>query len=192
MGSRVPWRTAPRWPSLIAVTLVLTACGRADTVDETTPTSPTTLAAAAVTQPPSTASQGVPAPELAGTKWNVTSYSQGAGIITNVWKTELTIAFAADGTVSGSTGCNDYQGTWEVEGAYDEFVEGVYDANDGQAIRLSGLIWTEIACEDEAIVEQEEEHIDLLRRAGRWVIRYENFNLRSSDGEFLFEAEPLP
>ncbi len=189
MGSRVPWRTAPRW--LIAVTLILTACGGADAVDETTPTSPTTLTAA-VTAPPSTAAQGVPVPELAGTKWNVTNYSQGVGIITNVWKTEITIAFAADGTVSGSTGCNDYQGSWEAEGGYDEFVEGVYDANDGQVIRLSGLTWTEIACDDEAIVEQEEEHIDLLQRAGRWVIIRGDFNLRSSDGEFLFEAEPLP
>ncbi len=190
MGSRMPWRNIPRWPSLIAVTLILTACGGADAVDETTPTSPTTLAAA-VTAPPSTAAQSVPAPELAGTKWNVTNYSRGAGIITNVWKTEITIAFRADGTVSGSTGCNEYQGTWETEGAYDEFESGVPDANDGQVMRLSGLTWTEIACEDEAIVEQEEEHIDLLRRAGRWVIIRGDFNLRSSDGEFLFEAEPL-
>ncbi len=187
----MPWRNIPRWPSLIAVTLILTACGGADAVDETTPTSPTTLAVA-VTAPPSTAAQGVPVPELAGTKWNVTNYSQGAGIITNVWKTEITIAFAADGTVSGSTGCNGYQGTWEVEGGYDEFVDGVYDANDGQVIRLSGLTWTEIACDGEAIVEQEEEHINLLQRAGRWVIIRGDFNLRSSDGEFLFEAEPLP
>lgn len=185
MGSR------KRGVTVIAVTLILTACGGADTVDEPTPTPPTTVAAA-VTAPPSTASQGVPAPQLAGTKWNVTDYSQGAGIITNVWKTEITIAFGADGTVSGSTGCNDYQGTWETEGAYDEFVEGVRDANDGQVMRLSGLTWTEIACEDEAIVEQEEEHIDLLQRAGRWVIIRGDFNLRSSDGEFLFEAEPLP
>ena len=191
MVSRRPWRTTPRWLGLvIAVALILAACGGADIVDEPKATPPTTLAAAA-TAPPSTAPQGAPAPELAGTIWNVTDYSQGTGTITNVWKTEITIAFAANGTVSGSTGCNDYQGTWETEGAYDEFEEGVPDANDGQVIKLSGLTWTEIACEDEAIMEQEEEHIDLLRRAGRWVIRYENLNLRSSDGEFLFEAEPL-
>jgi heat shock protein HslJ len=68
----------------------------------------------------------------------------------------------------------------------------VRDVNDGQVMRLNGLTWTEIACEDEAIVEQEEEHIDLLRRAGRWVIIRGDFNVRTSDGEFLFEAEPLP
>ena len=137
-----------------------------------------------------TAPEGVPAPDLADTSWRVTDYSQGNGIITNVWLTEVTIEFAGDGTVSGSGGCNEYQGTWEADGAYDEFVEGVPDANDGQVMTLIDLICTEVACEDKRIMEQEEEFIALLQRAGRWVVRCGNFNLRSSDGDFLFEAEP--
>lgn len=178
--------------SMMAVTLILAACGGADTVDEPTAT-PAPTVAAAVTAPPSTASQNaVPAPELAGTEWNVTNYILASGAFTNVWKTEITIAFAADGTVSGTTGCNDYQGTWETEGPYDEFESGVPDVNDGQVIRLNGLTWTEIACEDEAIMEQEEEHIDMLQQAGRWVIIRGDFHLRNSDGQLLFEAEPLP
>jgi hypothetical protein len=66
MGSR------KRGVSVIAVTLILGACGGADTVDEPTTTPPPTVAAA-VTAPPSTASQDVPAPQLAGTNWNVTN-----------------------------------------------------------------------------------------------------------------------
>ena len=181
-----------RWVSVIAVTLILAACGGADTVAEPTKTPPPTVADA-VTPPPSAATQNaVPAPELAGTEWNVTNYVLASGAFTNVWKTEITIAFAADGTVSGTTGCNAYQGTWETEGAYDEFESGVPDANDGQVMRLVGLTWTEIACDDEDIMEQEEEHIVMLQQAGRWVIIRGDFHLRNSDGEFLFEAEPLP
>ncbi len=181
-----------RWVSVIAVTITLAACGEAATSDEPTTTA-APAAVAAVTAPPSTATQNaVPAPELAGTDWNVTNYILPSGSFTNVWKTEITIAFAADGTVSGTTGCNDYQGTWETEGAYDEFESGVPDVNDGQVIMLNELTWTEIACEDEAVMEQEEEHIDLLLQAGRWVIIRESFHLRNSEGQFLFEAEPLP
>jgi len=183
--------TFPRWTCLFAATLVLTACGGADTVDEPDLATPTSAPAPdAAPRPATTAPEGAPAPELADTSWMVTDYSQGNGIITNVWLTEVTIAFAGDGTVSGSGGCNEYQGTWMAEGTYDEFVEGVRDTNDGQVMTLTDLIWTEVACEDERIMEQEEEFIALLQRAGRWVIRYGNFNLRSSDGNFLFEAEP--
>lgn len=183
--------TFPRWTSLIAATLLLTACGGANKVDE--PDTATQTSAPSIDtapQPSTTAPEGVPAPELAGTSWRVTDYRQGPGIITNVWLAEVTIAFVGDGTVSGSGGCNEYQGTWEAEGTYDEFVEGVRDANDGQVMTLTDLIWTEVACEDERIMEQQEEFFALLQRAGRWVIRYGNFNLRSSDGNFLFEAEP--
>jgi len=183
--------TFPRWTSLVAATLLLTACGGADTIDEPD-TATQTLAPStdAAPQLATTAPEGVPAPDLADTSWRVTDYSQGNGIITNVWLTEVTIEFAGDGTVSGSGGCNEYQGAWKADGAYDEFVEGVPDANDGQVMTLTDLIWTEVACGDELIMEQEEEFIALLQRAGRWVIRYGNFNLRSSDGNFLFEAEP--
>jgi len=131
----------------------------------------------------------VEAPELGGTSWKVTDYSQASGTITNVWKTEVTISFAADGTVSGSAGCNDYEATWMVSGAYDEFESGVPDRNDGQELILDSLAWTEVACEDEAIMEQEAEILDLLQRGSRWVLIRGNFHLRDAEGAFLFEAE---
>lgn len=173
--------------------LVLAACGGSETVSPTTestdvPTSPpeSTAPDATTTEPVA----GVVGPELGGTAWNVTDYRLPDGAITNVWKTDVTIAFAADGTVSGSAGCNDYQGTWDVSGGWDEFESGVPDRNDGQELTLDSLSWTETACEDEAIMEQETEILDLLQMAGRWVLIRGNFNLRDAEGTFLFEAEP--
>lgn len=180
----------------LALLLVLVmACGGSPSVESTTstvaqstPAVETTAAAATTTTEPA---ETVDAPELAGTSWNVTDYSQGPGRITNVWKTSVTISFAADGTVSGSAGCNTYGGTWEVSGLYDQFESGVPDPNDGQVLSLTDLSWTEMACQDEAIMEQEAEILDLIQRGGRWVLRRGNFNLRTADGEFLFEAEPV-
>jgi len=146
-------------------------------------TAPSTTAA-------SEPAQTVAAPELGSTDWNVTLYSQVGGTMTNVWKTEVTISFAADGTVSGSAGCNGYQATWQVSGVYNEFESGVRDPDDGQELILGPLSWTEMACEDEAIMEQETEILDLLQRGGRWVLIRGNFNLRDAEGAFLFEAEP--
>ncbi len=174
---------------IIALVTLVSACGGSDTV------APTTQAAAQSSESTTTTSasepaQTIDAPELGGTTWNVTDYSQGSGTITNVWKSEVTISFAADGTVSGSAGCNDYQATWTVSGAYDEFESGVPDPDDGQELVLDSLSWTEVACDDAAIMEQEAEILDLLQRGRRWVLIRGSFNLRDAEGAFLFEAEP--
>jgi heat shock protein HslJ len=132
--------------------------------------------------------QSVDAPELGGTSWNVANYTLPSGAFTNVWKTDVTISFAADGTLSGSAGCNDFQATWTVSGPYDEFESGVPDPNDGQKLILESLTWTEIACDDESIMEQEAEILDLLQRGARWVLIRESLHLRDADGAFLFEA----
>jgi heat shock protein HslJ len=171
-----------------AVVILVAACGGSS--DVTT----TTLGAqpSAVPPPSTTATsepaQTVDAPELGGTSWNVTNYVLPSGSFTNVWLTDVTISFAADGTLSGSAGCNDYQATWAVSGPYDEFESGVPDGNDGQTLNLESLSWTEVVCENESIMEQEAEILDLLQRGARWVLIRESFHLRDADGAFLFEA----
>ena len=187
-----------RVAAVSVLALVLTACGDSALVEPTTATSQpsgltsgTTVAPATTAAPATTSTQaGTPAPELAGTSWNVTEYRLPGGSITNVWKTEVTIAFHADRTFSGSSGCNTYGGEWDVAGGWDEFEDGVRDANDGQELVLTNLAWTEMACEDAAIMEQETEILDLLQNAGRWVLIRGSFHLRDAAGSFLFEAEP--
>ena len=174
------------------VAVIVASCGDGASSDPTV--APTTAAdvADAGTQPGTTSppAQAVDAPELGGTSWMVVEYSQGGGIITNVWKTEVTIAFAGDGTFSGSAGCNQYQGTWSVSGGYDEFTSGQPDVNDGQEMLLADLTWAETVCDDDAIMEQEAEVLDLLQNAGRWVLIRDEFHLRSTEGAHLFNAEP--
>lgn len=183
-----------RFPVLtIALVLLATACSNSDTGSPTTePTAVVSGSAPPVAQVTTTLAsdgeQGVDAPELGGTNWNVTNYRLESGSITNVWLTDVTISFAADGTVSGTAGCNDYEATWTVSGAYDEFESGVPDPNDGQDLVFDSLSWTEAVC-DEAIMEQEAEILDLLQRGGRWVLIRDSFNLRDPEGVFLFEAE---
>jgi heat shock protein HslJ len=181
---------------IIALVIMASACGDSDTVAPTTEPTGQSPESAPSTAPVDTTAAPEPAqpadaPELGGTSWNVTNYSQATGTFTNVWKTEVTISFAADGAVSGSAGCNDYQATWTVSGAYDEFKSGVPDSGDGQELILDSLSWTEVACDDEAIMEQEAEILDLLQRGRRWVLIRDNFNLRDAEGAFLFEAEPV-
>jgi len=179
---------------LIAIlAVVLSACANADTVAQTDDLIAQSSLSTASTSPSGTttsagSAQTVDAPELGGTSWNLTDYTTESGSRTNVWKTKVTISFAADGTVSGSAGCNDYQATWTVSGAYDEFESGVPDPNDGQELVLEGLSWSAVACEDEAIMEQEAEILDLLQRGARWVLIRGTFNLRDAEGAFLFNA----
>jgi heat shock protein HslJ len=65
----------------------------------------------------------------------------------------------------------------------------VPDPNDGQQLILDSLAWTEMACEDDSIMEQEAEILDLLLQGERWVLIREDFHLRDADGGYLFEAE---
>lgn len=178
--------------SLTLVMLLLASCGdTADDSADTTLAPTTTTTATTTTLPPTTTepAASVEAPELADTSWNVIDYRLPDGTITNVWKTDVTISFSADGTVSGSAGCNVYEGTWSVSGAWDAFESGVPDSNDGQELILDSLSWTEMACEDDAVMEQETEFLDLLQDAGRWVLVRGEFNLRDAEGGFLFNAE---
>jgi heat shock protein HslJ len=180
--------------SLTLVVLLLASCGdTADDSADTTLAQATTTTAATTTLPPTTTepAASVEAPELADTSWNVIGYRLPDGTITNVWKTDVAISFSADGAVAGSAGCNVYEGTWSVSGAWDAFESGVPDSNDGQELILDSLSWTEMACEDDAVMEQEAEFLDLLQDAGRWVLIRGEFNLRDAEGGFLFNAEPV-
>jgi len=54
---------------------------------------------------------------LAGTSWRVTGYNNGReAVVSVIAGTSVTMAFSADGRVSGSAGCNRYTATYTSEG----------------------------------------------------------------------------
>ena len=130
--------------------------------------------------------QGVDAPDLGGTSWLVGDYRSSDVGFTNTWIVDVTISFSADGTVSGSAGCNTYEGTWTASGPYGE--SGPSDGMEGQELVFDPLTWTEIACEDQRVVSQEEEILAILQNTGRWVVRDGELTLLDSEGKFLADA----
>lgn len=177
---------------IIGFALVVTACGgddaEPDTTNagnvETTAASPTTTAAPDTT----VAEPSGDAPELTGTSWVLVFYNLPDGSLTNPWPgSEITAKFDGDGTVSGSTGCNEYSAAYTVSGPYDPFDEGVRDENDGQVIAMGPPEVTERACENESWMIQEGEFLDNLKGADHWLIARGNLLLRSADTFLEFE-----
>jgi hypothetical protein len=154
----------------LVTALILAACGGGEGEATTLPGSDTS---APTTAPPSGdttttvgSDQGGP-PELAGSYMVTRYFSSEFNGATNLWPdTEITIVFGADGTISGNAGCNDYTATYEVSGPY--VYEPDFDEEDGQAMTISDLSWTEMPCEDELTMEQEAEYLEALQNVEQW------------------------
>lgn len=192
MGQRVR-QQATQVSAVVVAAVMLAACGGGESTDTTT--APTTLPSSTVAasdDPGTTAAPDAVVPELGGTSWDVTLYQEEAAMV-NLWPgTEITVSFGIDGTVAGSGGCNDYTGTFEVEGPYNEFAEGVRDEEDGQTILIELASVTERACTSPSgVMDQESAYLSALESSGRWLIgREAALLLRTSDGFFLVEAQP--
>ena len=171
--------------------MALVACGGGDSDGATsTLKAPDTEQSTFTTQTTATIQLDAVAPELGETSWNVADYGLPTlGIMNVLPDTEVTLRFGTDGSVSGSSGCNDYNGTFGVDGIYDEFEEGVRDDNDGQSIHIVVASATKKACSPDHVMEQELEILTLLEGVDRWFIARNELILRSSDGFFL-RAEP--
>jgi len=111
-----------------------------------------------------------PQPEgLAGTSWRVTSYNNGRQAVTSTLAgTTLTMAFAADGRVGGSAGCNRYTGTF---------------TQAGRALALAGVAATRRLCvEPERIMEQEQAFLKALETVAEARVEDDRLELRTADG----------
>jgi uncharacterized lipoprotein YbaY/heat shock protein HslJ len=176
----------PRFLLLIVVlALVMVACGGEETptptlaptaepVEEPTesPTEapaeePTPIQEPAPTEEPAPEEESAtPADPLAGTTWTLTELI-GESLLPT---TEITAQFNEDGTVSGSSGCNNYNATYEVEG-------------NNITINSSPAAMTLMAC-PEPIMEQESAYLEALSAA-------ETFEA-SEDELVLYDASGNP
>jgi heat shock protein HslJ len=106
---------------------------------------------------------------LAGTQWQVTGYNNGRGGVTSpVAATELTVDFGADGSVSGSAGCNSFAGTYAVD--------------DADGIAFTPLAATRKMCPGEDVMGQESQFLAALANATNWEIRGDRLQLRDNSG----------
>jgi heat shock protein HslJ len=175
--------------------VVLAACGEGSDAGATPSSDAETSSTSATsdTAAPDTTSAVPPsqAPDLVGTDWSVTEYVLESGSLTNLWPdTEITLSFEGQDTFAGFSGCNNYLGRFEVAGPYDEFEDGTRDPNDGQAIRITDLAYTEKACSSpNNVMTQETEYFAALQQAGRWVVVRGSLSLRTEDGFALILAD---
>lgn len=106
---------------------------------------------------------------LAGTSWLVTGYNNGReAVVSTIAGTELTADFGADGTLSGSAGCNRYTATYEVSGTN---------------LKIGPAASTRMACADPAgVMEQETQFLQALATAATYRLDGDRLELRTADG----------
>jgi heat shock protein HslJ len=111
---------------------------------------------------------------LASTAWRVTGYNNGRQAVTSVRTgSTLTLAFAADGTVSGSAGCNNYRGSWEAR---------------GDSLRIGPAATTRRLCVDGEVMAQEQAFLTALGTVATARREADQLELRTAAGALAVQA----
>jgi heat shock protein HslJ len=112
--------------------------------------------------------------ELQNVTWYLTSYEQSAA----VQGSNPTAFFATDGrSLSGKTGCNDYNGT--------------YKAEQGNKLSISGFTSTQAACSSDALTQQEQAFLKLLPTAVSYSVSGSQLQILTGEGGTLnFSSTP--
>ena len=99
--------------------------------------------------------------------WVVTGYNNGAeAVVSPIEGSEITVTFAADDQVFGSTGCNSFSGPYAV---------------DGDQLTVGALGLTMMACED-ALMAQESQFLAALQTPTTIEVSGPIVTLRAADG----------
>jgi putative lipoprotein len=156
---------------LICVAGGLLAAGCTAPVAQPTPV-PTTMA---TPLPTVTAAPPVTDPQLTGT-WTLGEMgTQGGQGVINVFPAPITITFTNMGTVSGSGGCNNYNGGYTLTGASGPF---------GKQISIGPLASTQMFCADTSNLETT--YLQILQDATSYSIDNNTvLSLRAPSGSTL-------
>lgn len=112
---------------------------------------------------------------LEGVDWEVTGYNNGRqAVVSPEAGTRLTLRFA-DGRVSGSGGCNRFDGSFTA---------------DGESLRIQPLVTTRKLCAD-PVMAQERAFLDALGSATTWRIERGMLDVHRADGERVLTATEL-
>lgn len=103
--------------------------------------------------------------------WEVTAFLNGVVLGPPLPGTRITARFADDGSISGSTACNVYRGSYFL---------------DGEEIRIQPPAATRKAClSPEGVMEQEAAYLASLPTAVRFRIEEGILELFAADGTFV-------
>jgi ABC-type amino acid transport substrate-binding protein/heat shock protein HslJ len=109
-----------------------------------------------VTQPP-------PTNPLLGTSWLLLYYNNGqGGLVSPLAGTTVSLSFMSDTALSGSSGCNNYQSSYNVSGTQ---------------ISIGGIVGGQVFCgSPEGIMEQEQQYLGLLANAATYQLNGSGVN----------------
>jgi heat shock protein HslJ len=115
------------------------------------------------------ASYNAQSQDLAGSSWLAIGYNNGKQAVVSVSAgSELTAIFGKDGNLTGSAGCNEYNGPYKVDGA---------------KITIGPLASTRKSCNDpEGVMEQETQYLTALQSAATYQIEGNRMELRTAAG----------
>jgi heat shock protein HslJ len=113
---------------------------------------------------------------LVGPTWVATGINTGTGGVASVVEgVEVTAVFAADGTVSGSGGCNTYNGPFTT---------------DGETIRIGPLASTKKLCgSPDGVDDQEATFLTAMQAATKHLLAGYVLQLRADDDALLVEFQ---
>ena len=116
---------------------------------------------------------------LSDTQWGLSLYYVGGDAVTSpLAGTTITANFFAEGKLSGSAGCNTYQGTYEV---------------DGESLDIGPLMSTKKACsQPPGVMEQETTFLVLLENTAAYQIKGDTLILLDATGAPLAEFTTAP
>lgn len=119
----------------------------------------------------------LPNSELLGVTWHLAGLNNGkGGVITNLATKRITMMLDDDGRVSGNGGCNDYSGSYQIDGA---------------SLTFGMMIATEMACpEPEGIMETENAFLTMFPKVSSYEIQDEKLVFFDKSGVKLAYFTP--
>jgi heat shock protein HslJ len=114
---------------------------------------------------------------LTGIDWRLASLGPAGSETGVVAGTTVTLRFAEDNRASGSTGCNNYNGTYQVR---------------GDNISFSRLISTRRACLDQNANQQEQRFLSTLGAASRFRLTSNRLTILSDRGRSVLNFVNIP
>lgn len=109
-------------------------------------------------------------PSLPGSSWNLTEWTENGKTSQIVPGTKPTLEFSDEGRVHGTSGCNLFNGSFEV---------------NGQKLSFDGFMQTLMAC-DEATMQQEFSYMKLLADTQSYSITGDTLTIVTSNGSLSF------